>query len=364
MVMEKEKKTVVKEQDLLELIARVLKRKRFIIIFTVASFVIGALLAFTSVKEYTVEIMVSPESSESSSFSGDINSLASMVGLDFNTSSDAIYPLLYPDIVSSLPFLASLMNVRVSSSDGIIDTTYSYYQARLRKKYWFREVINAPKKGIKKIVKLLKKNNNNGNPFVFDPYRLSESQLSQIEDLNSQINVFVDKKTEVITLSFKDSDPEIAAIMAKEMECELEKRVIDYRTRKAQEDCLYMEKLYLESKAEYEKAQAEYADFVDHNRNITIERVLIEKERLEAEKELKNLLYSQWAQQLLLSKAKLQHNTPVFSIIKPAAVPAKPSSIRRLYLLILYTALGFFIAIGWVLFKEPVRDIFFKLKGI
>jgi len=363
--MEKEKKPVIKEQDLLELLARVLKRKKFIFIFTVVSFVIGALLAFTSIKEYTVEIMVSPENSETTSFSNNINSLASMVGLDFNTSSDAIYPLLYPDIVSSLPFLTSMMNVRVISSDGLIDTTYSYYQAKLKKKYWFKEVLNAPKKGIKKFVKLLKKKDKiDGDPFVFDPYRLSESQLSQIEGLNKQINIFVDKKTEVITLSFKDSDPEIAAIMAKEIESELENRVVDYRTRKAQEDCLYMEKLYLESKAEYEKAQAEYADFVDHNRNVTLERVLIEKDRLEAEKDLKNLLYSQWAQQLLLSQAKLQHNTPVFSIIKPAAVPAKASSIRRLYLLVLYTLLGFFIAVGWVLFKEPIRDVFLKLKGV
>lgn len=362
--MEKEKKPVIKEQDLLELLARVLKRKRFIFVFTVVSFVVGVLLAFTSIKEYTVEIMVSPENPESSSFSGDINSLASMVGLDFNSTSDAIYPLLYPDIVSSLPFLTSLMDVRVTSSDGLIDTTYSYYQAKLKKKDWFREVVNTPKKWINKFVGLFKKEDkNNEDPFVFDPYRLSESQLSQIEGLNNQINVFVDKKTEVITLSFKDSDPEIAAIMAKEIESELEKRVVDYRTRKAQEDCQYMEKLYLESKAEYEKAQAEYADFVDHNRNITLERVLIEKDRLEAEKDLKNLLYSQWAQQLLLSQAKLQHNTPVFSIIKPAAVPAKSSSMRRLYLLIFYTALGFSIAVGWVLLKDPVCNVIRKIKG-
>ena len=363
--MEKEKKPVIKEQDLLELLARVLKRKRFIFFFTVASFVVGALLAFTSIKEYTVEIMVSPENAESSSFSGDMNSLASMVGLDFNSTSDALYPLLYPDIVSSLPFLTSLMDVRVTSSDGLIDTTYSYYQTKLKKKDWFREVVNTPKRWINKFVELFKKEDKiNEDPFVFDPYRLSESQLSQIEGLKNQINVFVDKKTEVITLSFKDSDPEIAAIMAQNVESELENRVIDYRTRKAQKDCQYMEKLYLESKEDYEKAQAEYADFVDHNRNVNLERVLIERERLEDDKNLKNTLYSQWAQQLLLSQAKLQHNTPVFTTIKPAAIPAKPSSIRRLYLLFFYTALGFCIAVGWVLLKEPILNLVMKMKDL
>ena len=210
---------------------------------------------------------------------------------------------------------------------------------------------------------MFKKDNNTGDPFVYDPYRLSEQQLIQIEGLSNKITVFVDKKTEVITLSFKDPDPEIAAIMAQKVESELEEKVIDYRTRKAQKDCQYMEKLYLESKAEYEKAQAIYADFVDHNRNVTQERILIEMERLEDEKDLKNTLYSQWAQQLLMSQAKLQQNTPVFTTIKPAAVPAKPSSIRRLFLMILYTMLGFCIAVGWVLVKEPVHDMIVKLKG-
>jgi len=363
--MEKEKKPIVREQDILELFALILKRKKFIIVFTLFAFIIGMLLAITSVKEYSVEIVVSPESSESSSLSGNLNSLASMVGLDFNSSSDAIYPLIYPDIVNSLPFLTSLMDVRVTSSVGMIDTTYSYYQARLQKRYWFGKVIGAPKKAVKKLMGLFKKENTfKGDPFVFDPYRLSESQLAQIEVLKNKINVFVDKKTDVITLSFRDPDPEIAAIMAQNVESELENRVIDYRTRKAQKDCQYMEKLYLESKEEYEKAQAEYADFVDHNRNVNLERVLIEKERLEDDKNLKNTLYSQWAQQLLLSQAKLQHNTPVFTTIKPAAIPAKPSSVRRLILLFFYTALGFCFAVGWVLLKEPVRNLVMKLKGL
>jgi len=365
MAMEKEKKPILKEQDLVELFARLLNRKRFIIIFTVAAFAVGILLAFTSVKKYTTEIVVSPESSDNSGLSGNLNSLASMVGLDFSTSSDAIYPLLYPEIVNSLPFLSSLMDVRVKTIDGTADTTYAYYQAKLRKKYWFTEVLNAPKRGVKKVIrKLSNKNVQTGDPFVFDPYRLSEMQLNQIENLSECINVFVDKKTEVITLSFVDPDPQVAAIMAEEIEKALEEKVVEYRTRKAQKDCQYMEKLYEESKVAYEKAQTEYADFVDHNRNVTLERVLIEEQRLEAEKDLKNTLYSQWAQQLLLSQAKLQHNTPVFTTIKPASIAAKPSSMRRLFQLFLYTLLGFGISVGWVLLDEPIHTLVKKLKGI
>ena len=113
---------------------------------------------------------------------------------------------------------------------------------------------------------------------------------SKDRDLLGKINVFVDKKTEVITLSFKDPDPEIAALMVQYIEEELETKVVDYRIRKAQKDCEYMAKLYEESKIEYEKAQANYADFVDHNRNITLERVQIERQRLRREDQENPLL--------------------------------------------------------------------------
>ena len=123
-----------------------------------------------------------------------------------------------------------------------------------------------------------------------------------------------------------------------------------------------MEKLYNELKIEYEKAQTEYAEFVDHNRNVTQERVLIEIQRLEDEKDLKNTLYSQWAQQLLMSQAKLQQHTPVFTTLKPAAVPALPSSLRRLYQLALYGILGFLMAVGCVILKKPVRSVINKIR--
>jgi len=360
--MEKEKKPVIKEQDLLELLSTLIANKRFIIRFTLIFFAFGILLTFTSVKKYTVEVMVAPESSEATSLAGNLGSLASMVGIDLGSSSnDAIYPLLYPDIVSSLPFLSTMMNVRITTEEGI-DTTYSYYQEELQKKFWFGQVVKAPKELVGWIAKVFKKKGPETDPYVFDPYRLSEKQLLQIEALMGNITVFVDKKTEVITLSFTDPNPEIAAVMAERMETELERIVTEYRTKKALKDCQYMEKLYNESKIEYEKAQTEYAEFVDHNRNVTQERVLIEIQRLEDEKDLKNTLYSQWAQQLLMSQAKLQQHTPVFTTLKPAAVPALPSSLRRLYQLALYGILGFLMAVGCVILKKPVRSVINKIR--
>lgn len=357
------KKPLLKEADLLQLVGKVLSKWKFILKVTVCFMIFGVVMAFSMIKKYTAEIVVAPESSSSSLMTSGLGSLASMVGFDMGSmgGDDAIYPLLYPDIVQSLPFLSSLFDVNVESLDGTIDTTYFYYIDKLQKKNWVGFVKTAPKKAIKGLMSLFTPKKQMGDPAVFDPYNLSEKQMQMIEKLNGSISIFVDKKTNVITLSYTDQDPLIAATMVDTIMCRLQERITDYRTRKAMADCAYIEKLYLESKREYEKAQELYATYVDRNRNVTQERFLVEKERLEADKDLKNTLYTQWAQQLQLAKAKVQEYTPAFTTLKPAAVPALPSTMRKLMVLIIYTFVGGIVAVAFVLLKEPVVSIFNKL---
>ena len=119
--------------------------------------------------------------------------------------------------------------------------------------------------------------------------------------------------------------------------------------------------MYLESKDNYEKAQEAYAIFVDRNRNVTQERFLVEMERLEADKELKNTLYTQWAQQLQLAKAKVQEYTPAFTTLKPAAVPALPSTMRKLMIIFIYTFFGGVLSVAYVLLKDSIINIWRKL---
>ena len=354
------KKPLLKEADLLQLVGKVLGKWKFILKVTVCFMVIGVVMALSTIKKYTAQVVVAPESS-TSGIGGGLASLASFAGIDMDAGGDAIYPLLYPDIIQSLPFLCSLFDVNVQSVDGRVDTTYSYYVKNLSKKSWVTAVKKFPKKAINKAISLFKEKEPEGNPYLFDPYRLSKKQMIMIESLNGAINVFVDKKTEVITLSFTDQDPLIAAMMADTIMARLQGRITEYRTKKAIADCTYIEKLYLEAKAEYEKAQDTYAMYVDRNRNVTQERFLVEKERLQADKDMKNSLYTQWAQQLQLSKAKVQEYTPAFTTLKPASVPALPSSMSRSMILVLYTFLGGVFAVAYVLLKEPIVDICKKL---
>ena len=58
--------------------------------------------------------------------------------------ADAIYPDLYPDIVSSTPFITDLFNIPVKDLEGKIDTTlYCYLDEHLRSPWW-SVVTSAP----------------------------------------------------------------------------------------------------------------------------------------------------------------------------------------------------------------------------
>lgn len=360
-----EKKALFKEADLLKLVGRIIDKWKFIFIVTFSFSVFGVIIALSTVREYTAEIVAAPESSGSSLSNSSLGSLASMVGINvgLGESSDAIYPLLYPEIVSSLPFLTSLFNVRVETLDGNVDTTYYTYLKHYRKETWLDVVKTLPSKTLGKIKGLFSSSQGNEDTPDFNPYMLSKKQMSMVENLNSNIGIFVDKKTNVLTLSFTDRDPRVAAIMADTIMYRLQQIITEYRTKKAVDDCEYIEQMYIESKDSMEIAQRIYADFVTRNRNIVNEHVLVEKERLEADKELKTALHSQWAQQHLLAKAKVQEKTPVFVTLKPATIPAKPSSMGKMMRVVLYAFLGCFFAVVYILAKDSVISIWHKIIG-
>lgn len=362
--MENEKKPIVSEEEFYDFIRKILLGWRSVIKVSLLFFFIGIIVAFSRIKEYTATVSMAPESNESSSFGG-IGTLASMAGIDINSlagSGDALYPLLYPDIVNSLPFITSLLDTKVQSVDGNVDSTYYYYRKNIQRQSWISKFVLAPRKLMKIVMSSFKKSDKwSGNSEIFDPYFLSEKQLSFVKSMNEDMLILVDKKTDVITLSFTAQDPKVAAIMVEEMRAKLQEAITNYRTQKALSDHDYVEKIYNESKRDYEDAQMAYAEYCDKNRNVTSERFQVEKDRLEADKELKNTVFGQWSQQLQLSKAKIQQNTPAFTILNSASIPAIPSTPRKLTTMALFIFLGILSGVCYVAFREPVCSIYKKL---
>ena len=195
---------------------------------------------------------------------------------------------------------------------------------------------------------------------VFDPFHLTKEEADIAKELSERINVSVDKKTGVTTLSVTMQDARISACLTDTVVRRLQDYITEYRTTKARQDFLFQEKLFERKKKEYEKAQENYAKFADANKNIILLSYRAEQERLENEMRLAYQVYTSVAQQLQMAEAKVQEITPVYTIIEPSTIPIKPSKPRKALMLIgivFLTGLG---CVSWILFG---RDFFTDLKN-
>jgi len=128
---------------------------------------------------------------------------------------------------------------------------------------------------------------------------------------------------------------------------------------KAQHDSNYLEQLYKERQHEYYVAQQSYANYMDANKNVILQTVLTEGERLQNEMSLAYQVYSQVATQLQVARAKVQEAKPVFAVVEPASVPLHPSGTSKKMILIGFVFLAVIGTSAWILFG---RDLLAGLK--
>lgn len=348
------------EIDLLELALKVWAERKFILKACGYAVLVGLVIAFSIPKEYTASTMIAPELSDNKG-AGGLSSLAAMAGLNFNATSgaDAIYPDLYPDIVSSTPFITNLFNVRVKDLDEEIDTTLYCYLKDYQRMPWWSLVTSAPFKAVGWVVSLFKDEETIDNK-SFDPFHLTKEETEFLKQLSERINVSVDKKTGVTTLSVMMQDARISACLTDTVVRRLQDYVTEYRTTKARQDFQFQERLFERKKKEYEKAQEDYAKFADANKNIILLSYRAEQERLENEMRLAYQVYTSVAQQLQMAEAKVQEITPVYTVIEPATIPIKASKPRKAFMLLGFIFLTGICCIGWILFG---RDFFVNLNS-
>ena len=346
------------EINLLELALKVWRERKFILKFCGYAVLIGLVIVFSIPREYTASAMIAPELSDNKG-AGGLSSLAAMAGLNLNATSgaDAIYPDLYPDIVSSTPFITGLFNVRVKDLDEEVDTTlYSYLNEHQRMPWW-SFLISIPIKSLGWVASLF---TDEEGDTALDPFHLTKEEADTAKELSERINVSVDKKTGVTTLSVTMQDARISACLTDTVVRRLQDYITEYRTTKARQDFQFQKKLFERKKKEYEKAQENYAKFADANKNIILLSYRAEQERLENEMRLAYQVYTSVAQQLQMAEAKVQEITPVYTIIEPATIPIRASKPRKTLMLLGIIFLTGTSCIGWILFG---RGVFISLRS-
>tara|TARA_B100000900_G_scaffold371991_1_gene351582 strand:+ start:283 stop:768 length:486 start_codon:yes stop_codon:yes gene_type:complete len=148
-----------------------------------------------------------------------------------------------------------------------------------------------------------------------------------------------------------------AAQMAKNVQNILQRKVIEHKIKKAEEDLAFIEERFLEKKMEFELAQKNLATYLDANKNVNTAIAKTQSERLESEFQLAFSVYSELAKQVESQKIRVKENTPVFVILQDAVIPLNKSNTSKSLILVVYSFLGIFLGI-FIAFARPfIADI-------
>ncbi len=347
------------EIDLIELAQKVWAGRKLIFKACGIAVIVALVVAFSIPKEYATSVTLAPEVGGRSS-SSNLGALAAMAGVNLRTSAgeDALSPELYPDIVSSTPFLTSLFDVRVQDGEAEIDTTLYVYLKDYQRAPWWGVITSAPFRAIGWVSSLFKaEDEEQGGTAELNPFHLTQEESNIANALSGRITVDVDKKTGVTTLTVTMQDPLISASLTDTIMHSLQNYITDYRTNKARHDLAYMEKLYKEARQEYMEAQEKYARFADTNLDLNRLIYRAEQERLQNEMNLAFQVYTQVAQQLQMAKAKVQEITPVYTVVQPATVPLSAAKPSKMLILVAFVFLAGVISVGWILFvKDFIKN--------
>lgn len=346
--------------------------RKTIIIWTCAFMVLGLVAALTMKRTYSVSTVMVPQVGSKSSSS--LSSLASLAGVDLGTSVSGgeLSPLIYPQIVNSVPFRKELIYTpyHYAKADTAI-SMFDYSQSDYAKPSGLGAVIGAIKKytiglpGV--ILGAIRKEKPDvvlpGGGEVDDspkPLVLTKTEEKMIKAVGGSVSLVVDKKEGYITLNVVAGEPILAAELAMKAQQLLQDEITRFRVEKSEKELEYIQARYDEIKKETESYQEQLAKITDKSQDLTTSRDRIERDRIQSKYTLANSIYTELAKQLEQGKLQVKKDTPVFTIVQPVTVPTQPSN-SRAKTLVIWTFFGFVLGCGWVLGKEywpKVKEMF------
>lgn len=353
------------EIDLMDLLRKVVSIRKKIYKAAGIGLIIGVIVAISIPKQYTVEVTLSPEMG--SAKGGGLSGLAaSFLGSDvtMGDGSDALNASLSADIVSSTPFLLELSTMKIPVLKNEMMTLNAYLDEESSP--WWSYVIGLPGMAIGGVKSLFISEEDefmSSDKSSHGTIELSKKESVKIETLKRKIAASVDKKTAMTTVAVTFQNPKVAAIVADSVVGKLQEYIINYRTSKAKEDCVYLERLFKERQQEYYVAQKKYADYLDSHDNIILQSARAEQERLQNDMSLAYQVYSQVASQLQVARAKVQEEKPVFAVVEPAVVPLNPSGTSKKIYVLAFIFLSVCIVIFWKLFGENILNKFKEIQA-
>ena len=335
--------------DFGQIFATLKKYKRLYMKVMLITFVGACVYTLGLRNYYTCEVLLSPELSTTNRSTN--MALLTQLGMNMRTSmmaTEALYPTVYPELMNSTDFKATLFNVPVHKKDSTRILSYYDYLAHEQKPSWWGAIISAPFRVLGELIGT----KDTIDQHKVDPFMLTKEQSQIVKMIDRKVVCDVDQKSMVISIQVTDQDPLICATIADTVQQRLQNFITDYRTKKAKVDLEYCQKLFKESKARYDKARQLYASYSDANQDIILQSYKTKLIDLENEMQLQFNNYNAVARQLQAAEAKVQEDTPAFTLLQSATVPVKKSGPARSKMVLVFLFLAFLATTVYILHKE------------
>jgi len=356
------------EIDLLALAKTLWNGRRTVLKSILICGVIGLFVALTSPKEFVATTIMVPSSSDGSSKLGGLGGLgglAAMAGINLNTTTGSdLSPLIYPQIVSSLPYQLELMKTSLNFSDLKEPITfYDYYSEPQKENPLVKYTIGLPGLILGLPGTILtairgKEPEKIGLTEQMKPIELTNKQMDMRLILSDLISLTVNSKEGILTLSSTMPEAKAAAQLGQRAQELLQQYITEFKIKKAKANLDFIQQRYDETTKKFEASQEKLASFRDRNKSVTLATARTEEERLTSQYNLIYSIYSELAKQLEQAKIQVKQDTPVFTIIEPVSVPTKKSKPNRPMILFIWLFLGGVIGTGIVFgkgFIEPLK---------
>ena len=355
--------------DIMALVRSLWEGRKTVIIVTAIFIALGLVAALTMKRTYTVSSTMVPQMKSRSSSS--LSSLASLAGIDLgmsNTGSE-LSPLIYPQIVSSVPFRRELMYtpLHYEKADTMV-SMYTYakeYNKPTVMSYILKYTVGLPGT----LLGMIRKEKpdpvlgvGGAADSLPKPIMITKDEERLIKAIAQNVTLAVEKKEGYLTLTVNGSEPLQTAELAMKAQQLLQDEITRFRTEKAEDNLNYVQARYDEVKKETESLQAQLATIRDRSQDMPTTRARIEQERIQSKYGVSSAIYTELAKQLEQAKMQVKMDTPMLTVIQPVTVPRQPSN-SRAKTLIVWTFLGFILGCGIVLGKGYLPKVKEMLKG-
>lgn len=350
------------EIDLKDLVIPIWKSRRQILTTAIIFSIIGGIIGFLTPATYTASSTFLPQTSQvGGGLSGSLGGLASLAGINLNApmSGGDIPPSMYATVLGSQPFKQRILDAKIGvKGDSVSYRNYLENQPKSILGLVAEYTIGLPGKVFSSFKSSEEgANEPGGNGLIV----LSDKEFDLQKSLANKVSIANDKKEGVVSLTVVEEDPLVAAQIAQVTESVLQDWIIEHKIKNAKAQYDFIEKQFKAKQKEFFSIQEQLANYTDRNQNVLAASYLTRLDRLQAEFDLVNTVYSELAKQKEQAAIQLSKDTPTFSVLDPVKVPQEKTGPKRSIYVLGAFFTGLFLSSGWFLVRKYIQEFF---KGI